>query len=509
MNKSLKSERGAIALIVLVTMLFLTAFLMTMFLNVANKAQTSAETTEQIKQKYNNLDDTEIIYQSYFADENVIPIYTVEQLKEIGSGKQIEINGKIYTFATEGYYVLETDLNLGGIYDEETDTWSGTEWEAITTEFTGVLDGIGHEITGIYLGEDEKTNGIFQELKGTVKNLFIKDSYKTTNMNGLIAGTNSGEITNCYYEKILIGLKAGDYVNYTPTEGTYTVSGGESGTGATDVQTFTTETEENALKWRILSIDEKIGEVELISETVGQNLTLKGADGYNHGVDILNDLCEKLYSKTENGEKIATARSINVEDINKKTTYTYTQDEGKIKQLSTDGTDRMKYPKIYSQEIGYGAAGNFNKNGLTDSQGLYDGVTDEDEITTYSTITGYIDGNTEGTEPYVTYTFYNYIPENCLKDLGINVLPKGIITQDTQYFLASRCVSYSSADAGFYLRYMYKGTTVYGVRLFNSGGVQYSITKAIRPVVKLSSNVSFEKDNTNLDNSVTYWDIIF
>ena len=43
-----KSQKGAITLIVLVTMLFLIAFLMSMYIRISNKAQTSAETTEEI-----------------------------------------------------------------------------------------------------------------------------------------------------------------------------------------------------------------------------------------------------------------------------------------------------------------------------------------------------------------------------------------------------------------------------------------------------------------------------
>lgn len=62
-------------------------------------------------------------------------------------------------------------------------------------------------------------------------------------------------------------LKAGDYVNYIPTEGTYKVADGKSGSGYTTedgYQSFTTETGDNALKWRILSIDEETGKIELI-----------------------------------------------------------------------------------------------------------------------------------------------------------------------------------------------------------------------------------------------------
>ncbi len=217
MNKKLKSEKGAITLVVLVTMLFLIAFLMTLFLRVANKAQTSAETTEQIKQKYNNLEDEETIYQSYFADEEVIPIYTVEQLKKIGSGEQVEIEqeNKIYTFANDGYYVLKNNLNLGGKYDEETKTWTGTQWKPLPPtdesgtiyEFTGTLDGAGHEITGLYINNENLNNqGLFGTLEGTVKNITISNSYvKAKNYVGSIAGKNNGTIQNCYNSGIIIG----------------------------------------------------------------------------------------------------------------------------------------------------------------------------------------------------------------------------------------------------------------------------------------------------------------
>ena len=151
------------------------------------------------------------------------------------------------------------------------------------------------------------------------------------------------------------------------------MAAGEYGSGYTENQTFTTETGANALKWRVLSIDEETGEIELVAAThSSKTLYLKGADGYNHAVDILNDLCEKLYSN-ENG---AIARSINVEDINAKTTYDYTTwidsvgiKYGDTKQLSTYGTGYMQYPNLYSREIGYGIAGNFNTTGLNGSEG--------------------------------------------------------------------------------------------------------------------------------------------
>lgn len=210
-----KSQKGAITLIVLVTMLFLIAFLMSMYIRISNKAQTSAETTEEIAKKYNNIGEANDIYNSYFANSDVIPIYTVEQLKKIGSGEKIDINGKIYTFTTNGYYTLMDDLDLGGYYDETAGTWAGTQWEPLPLSdsngtqyrFTGTLDGLGHEIKGLYINDEELNNqGLFGILTGTVKNLSIEKSYiKAKSYVGAIAGKNEGTIKNCYNTGSIIG----------------------------------------------------------------------------------------------------------------------------------------------------------------------------------------------------------------------------------------------------------------------------------------------------------------
>lgn len=206
-----KSQNGAITLIVLVSMLFLTAFLMSMYIGIANKARTSAETTKQIAEKYNNIEEVNVIYNSYFSDSEIIPIYTREHLEKIGSGEQITINEKKYTFATDGYYTLQNDLDLGGYYDETTGTWTATEeWVPLTSSFTGTLDGLGKTITGMYINKPTGSNlGLFGTLDGTVKNLRIVNGYINGQSNiGAIAGTNNGTIKNCYDNAIIIAMSS-------------------------------------------------------------------------------------------------------------------------------------------------------------------------------------------------------------------------------------------------------------------------------------------------------------
>lgn len=119
-------------------------------------------------------------------------------------------------------------------------------------------------------------------------------------------------------EKVLIG----DYVDYTPEsvpEG-YTTLANEKYSGSTTGTIIKQET----MKWRVLSINQKEGTIELIGEKSKQGFPLKGAIGYNNGVYLLNDCCKTLYSNSSIG---ATARSVNVEDVkkvlNEKGLYTY------------------------------------------------------------------------------------------------------------------------------------------------------------------------------------------
>ena len=65
MRINAKSQKGAIALVTLVTMLFLTAFLITLYIRIANKSAISAEITAEIANRYNNIEEADNIYKNY------------------------------------------------------------------------------------------------------------------------------------------------------------------------------------------------------------------------------------------------------------------------------------------------------------------------------------------------------------------------------------------------------------------------------------------------------------
>ena len=58
----------------------------------------------------------------------------------------------------------------------------------------------------------------------------------------------------------------------------------------------------NISSWKVLSIDNETGTVELVpsAPTTG-TVYLGEAQGYNNGVKLLNDACSSLYGNSEKG----------------------------------------------------------------------------------------------------------------------------------------------------------------------------------------------------------------
>ena len=113
-NQKNESERGAITIIALVTMLFLVSFLISVYVISANRVQAQKEIISEIRNTYAPKERMEEIYNSYFSTEEVIPIYTVEQLLKIGTGEKVNINGKIYTLTSTDMGDTEESKDLLG-----------------------------------------------------------------------------------------------------------------------------------------------------------------------------------------------------------------------------------------------------------------------------------------------------------------------------------------------------------------------------------------------------------
>ena len=133
-----------------------------------------------------------------YAKQNIIPIYTGEQFKKIGTGEEIKIEeagGETYQFNMDSHYVLQKNINLN--CSEE------NQWEPIGTSsnpFTGILDGKNYRISGIYINSETQRKALFTHNSGTIQNIILDDGYiKGTNYIAGITAVNwdKGKIKNC------------------------------------------------------------------------------------------------------------------------------------------------------------------------------------------------------------------------------------------------------------------------------------------------------------------------
>lgn len=212
----------------------------------------------------------------------------------------------------------------------------------------------------------EQTNQAMQKEQENLENV-------TDKMQELINSSSGGnpEIPETpEIPKIPEGLEIGTVVSYNPS-GTYNwlhkycsstkAEKEEDGTtDAYDLLESGTEKNFNISTWKVLSINETTGKVELVpsAPTTG-TVDLGGAQGYNNGVKLLNDACSNLYG---NSAKRITARSIKIEDIEKYMTeeaktgtngaHNYVNKTSNIKygdRASNAYTSYKNYPVIYGK----------------------------------------------------------------------------------------------------------------------------------------------------------------
>ena len=141
--RNFKSEKGAITIIALASVLLITAFLISTYMVVSNKVKTQKDVVAETKKIYET-DTAQNAYDSFFTSADVIPIYTEDQLLKIGSNENVyikEAGGKYYTFADDATYVLMNDIVCNQDY--------------ISKSFEGTFDGNGHIITTVNEYDEE------------------------------------------------------------------------------------------------------------------------------------------------------------------------------------------------------------------------------------------------------------------------------------------------------------------------------------------------------------------
>lgn len=294
--------------------------------------------------------------------------------------------------------------------------------------------------------------------------------------------------------KIPEGLEVGATVTYNPN-GTYNWQAKYCSSIKTettnDVILNSSEANFKISEWKVLSIDELTGKVEMVpsSPTAG-TVYLGEAQGYNNGVKLLNDACRQLYG---NDAKGITARSINIEDIEKYMTdealtgedgaYNYVETPGDTKygdQIKDAYTSSKNYPVIYAKEKKAVITPSLEKIGTLDLSDTPNNFIERSEGTSSASNMGVITTATS-IKPYQTYWY----KDNTKVKYYDLIIPE---EATTNYWISSRCISVYTPQCSFRVRGVWNGG-VHAYTVCDSSKGIYTYSLALFPVVTLSAKL--------------------
>ncbi len=374
------------------------------------------------------------------------------------------------------------------------------------------IEGVPDEITDDSFPLTVKVNGYDVQIE---KNGKTTAKGKNENTGGWYK-TDDGTITNGKNN-----VKIGDYVDYKPSAGTYSslqgtyISGTYAsvpetitqGSGYSKVQEFDTSTYTGG--WRVLGVDDKTGELLLISAdpiqtSSGSDYYLRGYTGVTYGPTELDNICA-IYGKGRGATK---ARSVTVEDINNITGYdpTNTGDgapfgSGEIYQYGNEvtynwGADDTRVTSSWGID---GSSNGINSNYAT--YGFNYPTIENNKIQSWYKSS--FSSNAEICK--LPSTCYEYYPHSLTTDSSISGDLKGISTTSTEYltlFCNSSETKVKYWLASSYLRCTENGPflglqsvrsdgKVYFELLYASAGLMVNGSSGVRAVVYLKSDIQF------------------
>ena len=266
------------------------------------------------------------------------------------------------------------------------------------------------------------------------------------------------------------------------TNGTVTLEVGQA------VKGYTANGVEDG-KWFVLGA--KDGKLVITTNSNQGTVELSGQDGYVNGVSKLNTEGAK-FKDTNMAES---ARSINVEDINRVTGY----DPDVANYNSGNNVNQWKNEVTYT----------LNADGKIHYQGTKYPTTDT--TSSYTRFTYWngsnwipLENETGKNSVTLTHNYYYYHPQTLSTtsstETTINGSSKAYTllfagTDSDYYWLSSQFVDTDGGICSFGMRYVDYGC-VYGNYLYDSLGYPLSASYGLRPVVSLKSNVKVASDGT-------------
>ena len=290
-------------------------------------------------------------------------------------------------------------------------------------------------------------------------------------LNKYILGTTGEDA-----EKLADKVKVGDYVSYMPD----TLSNEALATLKTNLNTYSGNSSSTInpaikredLNWRVLDVQN--GQVRLISEVPTESkIELKGYNGYNNAVKLIDDACSTLYTNSKLASKV---QNLKIEDITK---YMTTQPTG---SSTTYSPTNKYYPEMLLKEKEQ------TVNGITGTE------------LDLSKQTEYIN---QTTKPQVnswtlkkTYWYQKMNNTDSFKDSKYYELFISNESNYPTYWMSSRCVDAAYDISRFFVFVMASSGDVGTGSLYNSNSREYLSTYAFRPVITLNSNVQIDSANS-------------
>ena len=359
---------------------------------------------------------------------------------------------------------------------------------------------------GDYLKENGATS-VKANADGTTLEVEYKGYVFTVNKDsGEITEVSKGEGSDSPTTPTIIP-QVGEIVSYTPdTPSTgYDLSTAKSGYSSAQ----TIDSKYDPKVWKIMEVDENGNITKLfgVPNSSQSSVYFQGSTGYNNGVYLLNDICKSRYGNASLG---ATARSLNIEDIESRMNATGIAARNANKGYNNNsiqyGTTRKytgnytDYPAIYAQEKYSGVDVSDVADGTQVITGSVDataqakmnpsGKSGSDDIYTTLPETSETTGPSK-TNLTCTQTYYNVSQSSSYYD-DANFYNM-IFGTGTYFWLASRYVDcYSSNSyASFGLRIVIS-SYLNGNNLFSSGVYDYDRYSCLAPVVSLGSGVQIK-----------------
>ena len=267
--------------------------------------------------------------------------------------------------------------------------------------------------------------------------------------------------------------------------------------------------------WRILGVDEKTGELLIISadpvkSTDNKEFYLRGIAGYTYGESELDKVCSIFGS----GYGATGARSVDVDDVNKITGYNPNNVGKYDPEQKTTGT-KYSAGQLYEYEnqttYAWTETANYvswigsNKKNGTDSSSNYATYGFNWYDTASKTWKNSMQNTTEpATIATLTSTSYYYYPDSLKTSSGAG---EGLSTESKEYktlfmnkaeskvsyWLASSYVSTYSYYACFGMRTVHLGGIVSDYCLYYADGEVYISGYGVRPVVSLKPDIQLEE----------------